>query len=100
MIKIIVTYDNWCPNCTKFIKIIQKLDWLKLIEATKLRDLDINTFPNLNLELAKKQMASYKRKWNYGFQSIYLIFTRLPIFLVGYSNIFHIENNWSRSVNL
>ena len=80
MKKIIVIYDNWCPNCTKFIRTIQKLDWLKLIDVTKLRDLDINTFPNLNLELAKNQMASYNRNWNYGFQSIYLIFTRLPVF--------------------
>jgi len=40
----------------------------------------LNTYPNLNLKLAKKQMASYTKKWKYDFQSIYLLFTRLPIF--------------------
>ncbi|WP_026703935.1 DCC1-like thiol-disulfide oxidoreductase family protein [Flavobacterium soli] len=80
MKKIIVLYDNWCPNCTNFINTIQKLDYFKLIDAKKLRNIDKNTYPNLNLELAKKQMACYNGKWNYGFQSICLIFSKLPIF--------------------
>jgi predicted DCC family thiol-disulfide oxidoreductase YuxK len=75
----IIIYDNWCPNCTKFIKIIQKLDWFKLINAVKLRNIDKNTYPNLNIELAKNQMASNNGKWNYGFKSLYLIFIRIPL---------------------
>ncbi len=78
---IIIFYDNFCTNCTKFSKLVEKLDWLKLIEIKELRDeFEKKQFSNINLELAKQQMASFNGKWNYGFQSIYLILTRLPIF--------------------
>jgi len=82
MKKIVVFYDNWCPNCTRFIEIVKKLDWLDLIDEKKLRNLsDTSKFPDLNPILAKEQMASYKdSKWNYGYISIYHIFLRLPIF--------------------
>ena len=37
---------------------------------------------DLKLELAHQQMASYTNKWNYGFVSIFLILSRLPIFWI------------------
>jgi predicted DCC family thiol-disulfide oxidoreductase YuxK len=81
MRKLIIFYDNFCPNCTKFSKLIQKMDWLKLIEIKQLRnESHTNSASGIDLGLAKQQMASFGIKWNYGYNSLYLIFTRLPLF--------------------
>jgi len=83
MKKIIVFYDNWCPNCHRFIKIVNKLDWLNYIEIKELRNTKhTQKFLNLNLEIATKQMASFNGKWNYGYISIYLILKRLPLIFI------------------
>jgi predicted DCC family thiol-disulfide oxidoreductase YuxK len=84
MNKLIVFYDNWCPNCSRFIKIVKKTDWLNLVEVKKLREEQvIKSFSSLDFEKAKKQMASFKDGiWNYGFKSLFLIFIRLPIFWI------------------
>lgn len=79
--KLIIFYDNFCPNCTKFSKLVQKLDWLKLIEIKQLRnELHTKPFPSIDLQLAKKQMPSLGKKWHYGYNSLYFIFARLPLF--------------------
>ena len=83
MKKLVIFYDNWCPNCTRFINTVKKLDWFNLINYKQLRsNQDTEQFKSLNIELAQQQMASYTNKWNYGFISIFLIFTRLPIFWI------------------
>ncbi|SNA87643.1 conserved hypothetical protein [Flavobacterium psychrophilum] len=83
MKKLIIFYDNWCPNCTKFANHIQKIDWLNLIDFKELRNENqTNQFIEINIELAKQQMASYTNKWNYGYISLYLIFLRIPLFWV------------------
>jgi len=83
MKKIIVIYDNWCPNCTKFIKTVKNLDWFNLIDCKQLRNKkDTEQFKNLNLELANIQMASYTNDWNFGFNSIFNILVRLPLFWI------------------
>lgn len=88
--KLTIFYDNYCPNCTKFAKLIEKLDWLHLIEVKQLRnELDTTSFPDIDLELAKQQMASFGTKWNYGYASIYHIFARLPLFWL-FTPIFYI----------
>lgn len=85
-----VFYDNWCPKCTKFANLIQKLDWLHLINFKELRHESLartgeanenhtNQYKEINIELAKQQMASYTNKWNYGYISLYLIFIRIPL---------------------
>jgi predicted DCC family thiol-disulfide oxidoreductase YuxK len=80
---LIIFYDNYCPNCTKFTNLIQKLDWLQLLEIEPLRnDLTMSNYKDINLALAKQQMASYTNKWHYGYVSLYLIFIRLPIFWI------------------
>ena len=81
MSEIIVFYDNWCPNCSRFINIVKKTDWLNLIAVKKLREKqDTKSFSSLDYERAKKEMASYNDGvWNYGFNSLFLIFIRLPI---------------------
>lgn len=88
-----VIYDNWCPNCTRFIKIVNKLDWFNLIDSKQLRSTqDTQQFKNLNLELAHQQMASYTNKWNYGFVSIFLILSRLPIFWIFFPFLYIFKN--------
>jgi predicted DCC family thiol-disulfide oxidoreductase YuxK len=79
--KIIVLFDNWCPNCTKVASLIKKIDWLKLIEFQELRnDKIIQNYNKLDKELACQQMASYNNGiWVYGFSSIFQITKRLPI---------------------
>lgn len=80
---LIIFYDNWCPNCSKFASIIQKIDWLHLIDFKELRnEKHTNQFIEIDIELAKQQMASYTNKWNYGYISIYLIFLRIPLFWI------------------
>jgi predicted DCC family thiol-disulfide oxidoreductase YuxK len=78
-----IFYDNYCPNCNKFSKLVQKLDWLKLIEIKELRN-EIHTkpFPKIDLQLAKQQMASFGSKWHYGYNSLFFIFARLPLFWI------------------
>lgn len=78
-----IFYDNFCPNCNKFSKIVQKLDWLKLIEIKQLRnELHTNPFRDIDLQLAKQQMASFSTKWYYGYNSLFFIFARLPLFWI------------------
>ena len=89
MNQLIIFYDNWCPNCTRFTKIVKKLDWFNLINCKQLRNnQDIKQFKNLNLELATQQMASYTNIWNYGFVSIFLILSRLPLFWIFFPFLF------------
>ena len=83
MKKLTIFYDNWCPNCTRFNKIVEKLDWFNLIDSKQLRNIqNTQQFKDLKLGLAHQQMASYTIKWNYGFVSIFLILSRLPIFWI------------------
>jgi predicted DCC family thiol-disulfide oxidoreductase YuxK len=78
---LIIFYDNYCPICTKFAKLVQKLDWLKQMKIKELRN-EIHTkpFPTIDLQLAKQQMASFGTKWHYGYNSLFFIFVRLPLF--------------------
>ncbi len=81
MKKCIVFYDNWCPNCTRFSKIIQKLDWFHLVQFKELRNKKhLDSVKELDEKLAFKQMASFTKKWSYGYKSLYHIFLRLPLF--------------------
>lgn len=80
MKKLVIFYDNFCPDCTKFSKLVKKLDWLKLIEIKELRnELHLKHFPLINLKLAKQQMASFGKNWYYGYNTLFYIFIRLPL---------------------
>ena len=80
MKNLIIVYDDWCPYCIRFSKLIKKFDILRKISFFKLRkdSIDIGNFDN---NLALKKMASYKNgKWMYGFESIYRILKEIPLF--------------------
>lgn len=78
---IIIYYDNYCPNCTRFANLIQKLDWFRLIEIKQLRNpKHINSTIGINKTLAEKQMASFDGNWSYGYKTLFKIFLRTPIF--------------------
>ena len=78
----LVLFDSWCPNCRKFANLINRLDWLNLINFISLRDFEkfSSILNGIEIEIAKKQMASYTNKWRYGFISIYYILIRVPLF--------------------
>ena len=84
MKSIIIFYDNHCPNCTRFAINIKKLDWFNLIIVKKLRNSNhTGKFKSIDIEKAKRKMASYiDNKWYYGYKSIFLIFSKLPIFWI------------------
>lgn len=88
MKKLTVFYDNWCPNCSRFIKIVKKLDWLNLVESKELRNEQSKQFSLIDYEKATKQMASFNGKWNYGYSSLFFIFIRLPILWILFPIIF------------
>lgn len=76
-----IFYDNFCPSCTKFSKIVKKLDWLNKIDIKQLRnELHTSLFPEINLQLALNQMASFDISWHYGYNSIYFTLIKLPLF--------------------
>ena len=80
MKNLIIVYEDWCPYCIRFSKLIKKFDILRKIFFFKLRkdSIDIGNFDN---NLALKKMASYKNgKWMYGFESIYRILKEIPLF--------------------
>lgn len=79
-----VYYDNWCKNCSRFMKLAHKLDWFKLISSRELRNQDhTKSVVGLDLKLAEEQLASVsKEKWKYGYDSLYRIFIRVPLFWV------------------
>lgn len=76
-----IYYDNYCPNCTRFIQWVKRLDWLHLITICQLRSAShMEEAIGIDQELAKKQMASFYKKWYYGFNTLFQIFYRLPLF--------------------
>ena len=80
MKNLIIVYDDCCPYCIRFSKLIKKFDILRKIFFFKLRkdSIDIGNFDN---NLALKKMASYKNGiWMYGFESIYRILKEIPLF--------------------
>lgn len=83
MNKLIIFYDNYCPNCTRFTTLIQKLDWLHLIEIKQFRNPEhMKNAIGIDKNLAEKQMASLNGNWSYGFKTLFKIFIRIPIFWV------------------
>lgn len=77
-----VYYDNWCKNCTRFMNFAHKMDWLELVSSRELRNEDhTKNVEGLDLVLAEEQLASVSvGKWKYGYDSLYRIFLRIPLF--------------------
>lgn len=80
MKKITLYYDNFCPNCKRFSKLIKKIDWFNKIIIRELRNPEhISQISGIDLDLAHKEIASYDGNWTYGFKSLLKIFRKLPI---------------------
>ena len=80
---LIIYYDNYCPNCTRFTNLISNLDWFKLIQTKQLRNnIHINNAVGINKNIAEKQMASYDGQWTYGYSTLFKIFLRIPLFWI------------------
>jgi hypothetical protein len=61
--------------------LIKRLDWFNKIQSKQLRNqFDTNQFPELDINLANQQMASFNGKYHYGYNSLYYIFCKLPLF--------------------
>lgn len=81
MKSISIFYDNFCPMCTKFSKFVQQWDWLGKIQILQLRNPQhTEKYTGIDHPLAEKQMASYNGSWAYGFDTLFRIFMRLPLF--------------------
>ncbi|WP_223599882.1 DCC1-like thiol-disulfide oxidoreductase family protein [Chryseobacterium sp. GVT01B] len=84
-----IYYDNYCPNCTLFVRNIKRLDWMNMMEIKELRNPNhISEAVGINKTLAEQQMASYNKKWRYGFVTIYMILLRLPLFWIFFPILF------------
>lgn len=80
MKKITLYYDNFCPNCKRFSKLIKKIDWFDRIIIRELRNPEhISQILGIDLDLAEKEIASYDGNWAYGFESLLKIFRKLPL---------------------
>lgn len=44
MSQIIIFYDDWCPNCSRFARLVKRLDWCGLVSTQKMRGLEKNAF--------------------------------------------------------
>lgn len=77
-----VYYDNWCKNCSRFMRLIHNLDWLKLVSSKELRnESHTKNVDGLDVVLAEEQLASVSNdKWKYGYDSLYRVFARIPLF--------------------
>lgn len=77
----VILFDEYCNLCRRTSVIITKLDWLSLIEIKPLRKyLEKGNTIGIDRELAVHQMPSFTDKWQYGYNSIYEIVKRLPMF--------------------
>ena len=80
---LLIYYDNYCPNCVRFTKLIKRLDWFQLLHIKQLRNpIHRSNMLGINIDLAEKQMASFNGSWSYGYETLYKIFFRLPIFWI------------------
>lgn len=78
---LLIYYDNYCPNCTRFARLVQRLDWRHRIEICRLRNLETRDLSlGIDAGLAEKQMASYDGRWAYGYPTLVRIFQKLPAF--------------------
>lgn len=64
------------------MKLVHKLDWLNLVSSKELRNENhTQNEKELDLALAEEQLASVSSgKWKYGYDSLYRIFLRIPLF--------------------
>lgn len=84
--RVIVFYDDWCPNCTKFARFVSTLDFTRQIDLRGIRvESALHEFPGIDRSKAIQQMASYsyrKKRVYYGFDSLYLLAKTMPLLFI------------------
>lgn len=90
MRKLTIFYDDWCEKCAKFSHFVVKNDVFRLVEVKPLRkSVDFQKVIGVDFQKTTTQMASYDgERIYYGFNSIYMIFKRLPIFWIFFPLLF------------
>ena len=79
--RLIIVYDDWCPYCRRFVRLVKRCDTLNLVVPSALRSAKEARLPDgWDAEKAKLQMAGFDQAWNYGFDTVYKIAIRIPLF--------------------
>ena len=82
MKKLIIVYDDWCPNCTRFSRIIEKIDFFNKVSLLRLRSDNIQ-ISGFDKDRALNIMASFENnEWKYGYDSIWRISFKIPVFWI------------------
>lgn len=73
--------DGWCGICKASSRFIKRWDTRNKIEVADIR---LDAPPNIDIERAKREMASVDERGNvyYGFASLYEIVKRIPYFWI------------------
>lgn len=83
MKNLLIYYDNYCNRCYYFVNLTKKLDWLQLIQIKQLRNPNhMKNAVGIDKILSEKQMASFDGNWYYGYQTLFKIFLRIPLFWI------------------
>lgn len=82
--KITIFYDNHCPNCTRFSLWVRRFDTCRRITIRPLRNPEhTRLFPDIDMEKGLQQMPAFvSGVWVYGYDTLYLIFKKLPVFWI------------------
>ena len=80
MSQLTILYDNWCPKCTKFSKVVRKIDIFNRIVTLKLRETPPDKYSMIDFAKAEKEMPSFDKNCQvyYGFDTLYRINVALP----------------------
>lgn len=75
-------FDNWCPLCCRTVALLQKLDWLKMLEPIPFRQVGIPERYGLDVNKAEARIQARlvrQEKWVEGIEVFSLVASRLPL---------------------
>lgn len=79
--RLTLLYDNWCPRCISFARIMQKADLLGNLKFVPMRDERETYAEVVDYERAEQAMPSINRSGQvvYGFDTLYRLCLSLPL---------------------
>ncbi len=75
-------YDNWCPLCCRTIALLQKMDWLRMLEPIPFRQPEISLHYGLDVTKAEARIQARlvsRKEFVEGIEAFSLVAARLPI---------------------